>query len=69
MATNVILGILLAVVGVSGFLNVIFLWIPQIVQGHAVTGNGSTKDTVLRVAGALLYTVFVVVGIVIAIKH
>lgn len=30
--------------GVFGLLNSIFLWVPMLVQGHAVTGTTGTKN-------------------------
>lgn len=49
--------------GVFGFLNSIFLWVPMFVQGHAVTGTTGTKNTVLRVAGAVISLPLVAGGI------
>ncbi|MGZ5443037.1 MAG: hypothetical protein ACXW5U_27150 [Thermoanaerobaculia bacterium] len=62
---KIIAGIIAIGLGGFGLLNSIFLWVPMLVQGHAVTGQSSPKQTVLRVAGGVISLALIAGGIAI----
>lgn len=62
---KIIAGIIAIGLGTFGVLNSIFLWVPMLVQGHAVTGQSSPKQTALRVAGVVISLAIIAGGIAI----
>ena len=67
-AIAIIAGILAIGLGGFGFLNTIFLWVPMLVQGHAVTGTSGSKNTALRVGGAVISLAVIAGGIALIVS-